>query len=431
MDISGLYNLYKRCSGVSTDSRQIKTGDLFFALRGKNFDGNRFASAALDAGASGVVVNAPSVVRDKRYVEVEDVLLALQELAAFHRQQMRIPVLGITGSNGKTTTKELLHHVLSSRYRVHSTRGNMNNHIGVPLTLLEMDPETGIAVIEMGANHKGEIERLCEIARPDYGLITNVGKAHLEGFGSFDGVKSAKGELYAYLAKVGGLAFCNCEDEELNSMLSGFSGAIQCYGTPGSLCQGRVVRSDPYLVLSLNIPGEAVMDIETVLAGSYNLQNIIAAAAVGHHFGITAAEIKQAIEAYRPQNNRSQRIETACNVLVLDAYNANPSSMHNALDSFSAINHNARVLILGEMLELGDASLEEHQALVDRLKRDLYQEVYLVGSVFKKLRTPGHFTVFPDTGELAAWLKDHPLENRLILLKGSRAVGLEQLVGSL
>lgn len=428
MDISGLYNLFRRHSGVSTDSRTVRTGDLFFALKGINFDGNLFASAALEAGAAMVVVDDSSVVKDQRFVEVEDVLRALQELAAFHRQQLKIPVIGITGSNGKTTTRELLHQVLSARYVVHSTRGNLNNHIGVPLTLLNMDTATGIAVIEMGANHPGEIERLCEIARPDYGLITNVGKAHLEGFGSFEGVKSAKGELYRYLAKAGGYAFCNCEDEELNGMLRGFSGGILCYGTPGSLGRGQVIETDPFLKISLSLPGEAAMDIETGLSGSYNLQNILAAAAVGRHFGVAATGIRQAIEDYRPRNYRSQRIETEGNVLIVDAYNANPSSMHTALDSFGVLDHSAKVLILGEMHELGETSQEEHQALVDRLRDDHWPEVYLVGSVFENLRLPGHFRVFQGTGDLVSWLKVHSLEKRLILLKGSRAVGLERLV---
>ena len=431
MDISGIYKHYTRKYGVSTDSREVKPGDLFFALKGDNFNGNRFASAALDAGASLAIVDDPSVVKDERYIEVEDSLLALQELAGYHRLQMGIPVLGITGSNGKTTTKELLHNVLSLRYSVHSTRGNLNNHIGVPLTLLAMDPGTEMVVIEMGANHPGEIERLCEIAGPDYGLITNVGKAHLEGFGSFEGVKSAKGELYTHLGNVGGLAFCNCENEELNRMLEGFKGGILCYGIPGSLCHGQVIEKDPYLKLRMSLPGEETMDIETGLTGAYNLENILAAAAVGHHFGVDAAGIRKAVKEYKPENSRSQRIETVSNVLIMDAYNANPSSMNTALDSFGAIDHTDRVLILGEMFELGSAKQEEHQALVNRISEEGYREVYLVGSVFEKLSLSGDFKVFRETGELEIWLKDHPLEHRLILLKGSRAVGLERLVGSL
>jgi UDP-N-acetylmuramoyl-tripeptide--D-alanyl-D-alanine ligase len=431
MDIQDLYKLYDPHKGISTDSRRIKQGEIYFALKGENFDGNRFASVALDSGASIAIVDDPEVVKDKRYILVRDSLQTLQELAGFHRQKMDIPVVGITGSNGKTTTKELIHIVLSSRYRVSSTRGNLNNHIGVPLTLLEMNNQTEMAIIEMGANHKGEIARLCEIVRPDYGLVTNVGKAHLQGFGSLAGVKAAKGEIYSFIGNNGGLVFCNGANDELTGMLKGFKGGLKYYGTKGSLCHGRVLKSDPYLKLRLSLQDENDIEFETELTGAYNLENIFAAAAIGIHFGISAGEIRYAIESYRAKSNRSQRLDTDENILILDAYNANPTSMHSALDAFGKHSHKSKLLILGEMHELGSSSVEEHQDLIDLLIREKYKEVYLVGEVFKNLRVPEEFIVFNTTKELDAWLTLHPVKNRMILLKGSRAVGLEQLTGNL
>ena len=432
MDITGLYYQFSRHleDGVTTDSREVKKGQIFFALRGDRFDGNRFASEAVQAGASFVVVDDPSVVVDERYLLVKDTLVALQELALFHRKKFDIPVIGITGSNGKTTTKELISRILSVKYKVNFTHGNLNNHIGVPLTILDMDQDTEMAIIEMGANHRGEIARLCEIANPDFGLITNIGKAHLEGFGSCEGVKTAKGELYEHLSRLGGVVFCNQENDELMQMLEGFKGEVLYYGPPASLCHGKMITEDPRLKMRLTFSGDNAVDVETDLSGAYNLENILAAAAVGLHFRISAGDIKQAIETHRT-TNRSQRIETSDNTLILDAYNANPTSMHAALDAFNLLSHAGKVLILGEMYELGNFSQKEHQELVERLLREKYHEVYLVGQVFGGLNVPEEFTVFGDTEDMVTWLKDHPLKGRMILLKGSRVLGLDRLSGSL
>jgi len=431
MDAARLYKLYRQSNGISTNSRDISKGEIFFALRGDHFDGNRFAVAALASGASHAVVDDTSLAGDVRYILVKDVLLSLQELAKIHRQQMDIPLIAITGSNGKTTTKELLHAVLSERYRVHSTSGNLNNHIGVPLTILAMEDSAGIAVIEMGANHAGEIRQLCEIALPDYGIITNIGKAHLEGFGSIEGVRTAKGELYNHLEASGGVVFCHGGNRDLKEMLEGYEGGLQYYGMPGTLSEGRVEEKTPLLRVSLILPGEKGMQIQTLLTGEYNLENILAASAIGHHFGISASGIRQALECYEPRANRSQRIETSRNILILDAYNANPTSMNSALDSFQDIDHPGKALIIGEMLELGASSGEEHQYLVNRLAEMGAGEVYLAGEIFRGLDLPADFKVFPDSGKLKQWLQDHPIENSLILIKGSRAIGLENLVDCL
>jgi len=431
MDITNLYRHFRECKGISTDSRKVLQGEMFFGLRGKRFNGNLYASTALENGASLAVVDDPACAVDGKYVLVGNSLVALQELAAFHRQHFNVPFLAITGSNGKTTTRELIRKVLSTRYFVHSNTGNLNNHIGVPLTILKAPPDIEMAVIEMGANHKGEIARLCEITKPDYGLITNVGRAHLEGFGSFEGVKSGKGELYAHLGNTGGIVFCNGRNKDLNRMLAGFRGGIRYYGVKDSLCYGHLIEDDPLLRMRIDLPGKVTMDVHSFLSGAYNFENILAAVAVGAHFGISAENIKEAIESHRPLDNRSQRIETRDNVLILDAYNANPTSMRAALDSFGRIRHPAKVIIAGEMHELGSDSSREHKKLVDRLRIEDASEVFLVGGKFQGIGLPGRFRIFSTSEELIGWLKENPLKERLILLKGSRAVGLERITGSL
>ena len=419
-----LYELFRRHPHISTDSRNIVADSLFFALHGENFDGNRFAAAALKAGASVAVVDDPLVAAEAasdtrdRYVTVDDTLLALQELAARHRRALGIPILAITGSNGKTTTKELIGRTLARRYRIAMTRGNLNNHIGVPLTLLSMTGDTEFGVVEMGASHRGEIARLCAIARPDFGLITNIGKAHLEGFGGPEGVMLGKGELLDHLRIHGGEAFYLSESETLCGMVE---------SRPG-------LRAIPYSTTGLRTEGsgeflEIAWDgrqVRTRLVGTYNLANVAAAIAVGIRFGIGPDRIAEAIESYVPDNNRSQKKETAFNTLILDAYNANPSSMHAALENFlREPSDRKRSVILGDMRELGEFAETEHRNVVEMLRTAGIGEAYLVGPHFSKAGA-ACFTVFPDIDALCNYLDLHPIRNRQILIKGSRGIRLEK-----
>ena len=419
-----LYELFKRHPRISTDSRKIVPDSLFFALHGERFDGNRYAAAALEAGAAVAVVDDPRVAQQatatnrNRYVTVADTLAALQELAARHRRALGIPVLAITGSNGTTTTKELVGRTLACRYRTAMTQGNLNNHIGVPLTLLAMDDTVEFGIVEMGASHCGEIARLCEIARPDYGLITNVGKAHLEGFGGEEGVMRGKGELLDALRESGGEAFYLSESDALRRMVE---------MRPG-------LRTIPYSTASLEMEGageflEATWQgrpVRTRLVGSYNLANVAAAIAVGTRFGIGADRIVEAVESYVPDNNRSQKKETAFNTLILDAYNANPSSMRAALENFfREPTTRKRAVILGDMRELGDYAEAEHRAVVEMLRTAGIDEAYLVGPHFSAAGA-GRFAVFPDVDALCAHLTRHPVRDRTILVKGSRGIRLEK-----
>lgn len=418
--IAALYRHFQTHPTVSTDSRRITPGSLFFALKGPSFDGNRFASAALDAGAACAVVDNSAVAArslagkplDERFIVVRDVLSALQQLAAFHRRKLGIPILAITGSNGKTTTKELTARVLATRFRVSVTQGNLNNHIGVPLTLLAMDRRTEFGIVEMGASACGEIAALCEIAAPDYGLITNIGRSHLEGFGGPEGIVRGKGELYDYLERHHGLAFFRQEDPVLRGMAD---------ARPHLL-------SKPYATEEGDLPNH--------LEGSYNRMNIAAAAAVGEYFGVHGREIREAIEEYRPDNHRSQRMQTARNTLILDCYNANPSSMGAALDNFGELGSDPQLpctAILGDMLELGEWSAAEHEAILRKLAGIHPAETLLVGREFSRAaeslppEAKATLHTFPDREALAAWLKEHPLSGRLILVKGSHGIGLERI----
>lgn len=419
-----LYELFKKHPRISTDSRKIVPDSLFFALHGERFDGNRYAAAALEAGAAVAVVDDPrlaeqaaAATRD-RYVTVPDTLAALQELATRHRHTLGIPILAITGSNGKTTTKELVGRTLSCRYRTAMTQGNLNNHIGVPLTLLAMDDKVEFGIVEMGASHCGEIARLCEIAQPDFGLITNIGKAHLEGFGGEEGVMRGKGELLDALRDSGGEAFYLSESDALRRMVD---------ARPG-------LRTIPYSTASIETSGtgeflEAVwqgLPVRTRLVGSYNLANVAAAIAVGTHFGIEADRIVEAVESYVPDNNRSQKKETVFNTLILDAYNANPSSMRAALENFfREPTTRKRAVILGDMRELGDYAEAEHRTVVEMLRTAGIDEAYLVGPHFSAAGA-GRFAVFPDVDALCAHLTRHPVRNRTVLVKGSRGIRLEK-----
>lgn len=426
MELTALYECFLACGEVTTDSRRCPQGSMFIALKGANFDGNAFAEDALKQGCRYAVVD------DSRYagtdnpniLYVNDCLSALQGLANMHRKRLKTRMIGITGTNGKTTTKELIAAVLSKKYKVLYTQGNLNNAIGVPLTLLRLTPEHEIAVIEMGASHPGDIKELVEIAEPDYGIITNVGKAHLEGFGSFEGVIRTKGELYDYLrTKDNATVFIQNENAYLNRIAGGLN-CIRYGQTPGLFVSGELVSCSPYLNFHWTVGGTSY-DVNTQLIGSYNLDNLLAAAAIGVYFGVEPAQVSEALGDYVPHNNRSQLTVTPHNRLIVDAYNANPTSMMAALDNFRRIEAPHKMAILGAMKELGDASREEHQKVVDYLSRCHFERVCLVGEEFAALTHP--FEQYKDVKEVEAMLSETKPEHCLILIKGSNSMKLSQL----
>lgn len=426
MNIASLYQIYLNHPLISTDSRKIELGSIFFALKGENFNGNIFALKALEMGASYAIVDEEEFVVDERIILVRDVLQTLQDLARHHRQSLGIPVLAITGTNGKTTTKELIAEVLSRKFNLVYTRGNLNNHIGVPLTLLTLKPDTQMAVIEMGANHPGEIDLLCNIALPDYGLITNVGRAHLEGFGSFEGVLQTKTELYRFLGKNNGTIFINLANNYLTERI----GQVKTVGyttipDPSGL-QGETVSVNPFLVLKVLFP-KGWIYLKTRLVGAYNLENVLAAAAVGQYFGIDPLEIATAIGEYQPDNNRSQLVEKQYNRLLMDAYNANPSSTRAALENFTLLEAPKKAVLLGDMLELGEVSQEEHQKIVDFIITMNVDLVILVGPRYSGCQLPPEFLHFPSAAALEEFLGKSPLAGYLILIKGSRGMKLESV----
>ena len=428
MELSSLYQYYMKCGSVSTDSRHCTPGSLFFALHGASFDGNRFAAQALADGCSFAVIdNADYLVEgDERYLLVDDTLKTLQDLARYHRRELRIPVIAITGTNGKTTTKELVAAVLSRGYNVLATEGNLNNHIGVPLTLLKISHENQIAVIEMGANHPGEIKELALIAEPDCGMITNVGKAHLEGFGSFEGVIQTKNELFDYLrTKEDAVAFVNYD----NSLLCEMAHDLKCiyYGTNTSLSvSGHTANSASLLTFVWRTAEKSEYHrVFTRLIGDYNLYNALAAITIGTYFNVDDAEISKAIADYTPQNNRSQLTETSDNTLVVDAYNANPSSMMAALENFRDSRGGNKMVILGDMRELGKDSAVEHQKIVDFLQKCDCGQVILVGSEFSA--TKNDYLNFADTAQLIDYLKANKPVGFTILIKGSNGIKLSTI----
>ncbi len=439
MDMEKLYGLFLKAGAVATDSRRINGGEMFFALKGENFDGNAYALKALESGASCAVVDEGSEYAgaDPRIVAVPDTLETLQALAAWRREHLapgggRLPVIGLTGTNGKTTTKNLLRAVLAKKYRVGATEGNLNNDIGVPLTILGFGPDTEIAVVEMGASHPDDIGRLVKVSEPDYGLITNVGKAHLQGFGSFEGVKAAKGQLYDWLHAHGGTAFVNAGDPDLAGMAAGRHGMkTVAYGM--SECGAVLEPSDgdhPYL--RLRIGGKL---LETNLVGSYNAANALAALAVGKYFGVPEDDAFAAISEFVPDNNRSQLMRSGRNVLIVDAYNANPSSMAAALENFGAMEGKRKAVLLGDMRELGVDSRAEHVRVIETLKRMNPDVVCLVGEEFRlaaaEAGLPSGARLFPDSAHLAEELKSRPLEGSLVLVKGSRGIQMEKVIPEL
>jgi len=429
MKISELYEIYKKYASVQTDTRKIKKGDIFFALKGPNFNGNEFVQNAIEAGASYAVIDEKKFEIPDKTILVDDVLTVLQQLANHHRRQFNnaagegIPFIAITGSNGKTTTKELIHAVLVSTYTTYTTEGNLNNHIGIPLTLLKIKEDAQMAVIEMGANHIGEIASYCEIALPTHGLITNCGKAHLEGFGSEEGVRKAKGELFDFLRTLThGCAFVMWDYDYLQKMSKGISGIIK-YGTRGDAhVIGRALKSDPLLEVEI-LQGLDEKLIKTQLVGEYNLPNVLAAITIGKFFKVTDSKIKFAIENYTPSNSRSQLIQKGDNKIILDAYNANPSSMKLAIENFSKIPGD-KVLILGSMAELGKESEKEHQALVEQIADHKWKEVILVGNEFEKISHSFH--QFKNSEEVKNWMQQQRFKNTNILIKGSRSMQMEK-----
>ena len=440
MDIKELYKLYQQHPQITTDSRECPKDSIFLALKGESFDGNKFAASALEKGCSYAIIDEPEYKQDDRFILVDNCLQTFKDLAREHRRQFDIPVIGITGTNGKTTTKELIAAVLSQKYNVLYTQGNFNNDVGVPKTLFRLTKEHEIAVIEMGASHPGDIKTLVETAEPTCGLITNVGRAHLQGFGSFEGVIKTKGELYDFLrSQKDSLIFINADNEYLMDLISDDEEVwLSPYSTDAdnqySCISGEIIACDPFLkfrwrepLMVLEEEGRSTKwhKVQTKLIGSYNIDNLLAAIAVGINFGVDRKKICAALEEYTPSNNRSQMTITEKNHLIVDAYNANPTSMHAALDNFSLIQAEKKMAILGQMGELGEESEKEHRMLVDRLESSGYDEVWLVGDNFKDIACP--FRKFHDVEEVKLALKENCPEGFYILIKGSNSNKLFQL----
>jgi UDP-N-acetylmuramoyl-tripeptide--D-alanyl-D-alanine ligase len=427
-DINSLYKLYLENPSISTDTRKINKGSIFFSLKGENFNANAFAAQALESGCAYAVVDEKEFCKDSRFILVDNVLKTLQDLAAYHRKQLNIPVLGITGTNGKTTTKELITAVLAKKYNVAATKGNLNNHIGVPLTLLSVNPLHEIAVVEMGANHPGEIGELCKISDPDLGIITNIGKAHLEGFGSLEGIVNTKKELYDSVKLKKGKLFV-CRD---NGLLMNLSGDIEriTYGVfPDSDCRGEICESNPLLKIKWYSSAlKSVVDISTNLIGYYNFENVLAAICIGDYFGVDPHDIKVALEDYQPSNHRSQLISTAKNKIIMDSYNANPTSMEAALRNFMQSTGEHKFAILGDMLELGNDSIPEHQRIYELASNAGFEKIVFVGKVFSLLNQSSDIPAFADAVQAGEWVKAQQPENYNILIKGSRGIRLEKLL---
>ncbi|MBX2929217.1 MAG: UDP-N-acetylmuramoyl-tripeptide--D-alanyl-D-alanine ligase [Saprospiraceae bacterium] len=434
MNTADLYAIFLRHPVVVTDSRRIVPGCLFFALRGDTFNGNHFAAAALEQGATYCIVD-DATLRDKPgHIQVPDVLTTLQDLARQHRRQFDIPVIAITGSNGKTTTKELAASVLGSHFRIHFTQGNLNNHIGVPLTLLAMPQDTAIAVIEMGANHQGEIDALCRIAEPTYGLITNIGKAHLEGFGGIEGVKKGKSELYRYLAQCDGTAFVNSDEDFLEALAQPvarkvFYGRTQpAPSEAGDFIPIALTGEQPFVQVAFSDGERNMINIHSRLIGAYNFGNIASAIALGCHFQVPIARIQSAIEAYIPENMRSQLLTRGSNTYILDAYNANPSSVREAILNFARMPALHKVAILGDMLELGEYTADEHQKIATLAAAQGFNHVILTGPLFADAAQQVGLLHFPNVELLSEWLQTQAFEGVHFLIKGSRGMKMEQLL---
>ena len=430
MDIPDLYKIYHQYPSIKIDTRKLEQGDLFFALKGPSFNGNNFAQQAFDSGASYVIVDEELHFKNEKIIKTDDVLQTLQQLAKHHREQFntlpagrQVPFIAITGSNGKTTTKELVHAVLSSSYKTHTTEGNLNNHIGIPLTILKIKSDAEMAVIEMGANHQKEIEGYCAYAMPTHGLITNIGKAHLEGFGGIEGVKKGKGELFDFLRKNDGTAFVNCDDAYIKEISEGIKN--NTYGTLEGSITGRAISTSSFLEVEIN-KGANIPTIKTQLVGGYNMLNVLAAVTIGKHFKVADEKIKSAIENYTPSNSRSQLIKQNSNTIILDAYNANPASMKVAIENFAQMQGTNKILLLGSMMELGDDSEKEHTEIIKLIDRYQWRNVILVGDNFKNIKHS--YIQFNNSSEARAWLSDQHLENSHLLIKGSRSMQMEKVL---
>lgn len=422
MDISHIHNLFLKCNAVSIDTRKIEPNSMFFAIKGDNFDANTFAKEALEKGASYVIIDNEDYFVDQRTILVENSLTALQELAKFHRQYLKLPIIALTGSNGKTTTKELINVVLSKKYDTKATVGNLNNHIGVPLTLLSFTSETEMGIVEMGANHKKEIEFLCELAKPDFGYITNFGKAHLEGFGGVEGVIQGKSEMYDYLSENNKMAFINLEDSiqvEKSKKMNSYSFGVNKEEADVNI---NSVTANPFVEISFSN-----FLIKTHLIGLYNANNINAALTIGKYFGVDDLDIKEALEGYIPENNRSQLLSKGTNRIILDAYNANPSSMAVAIANFLQLDNSSKIMILGDMFELGKESPQEHEAIVNSLLNQDEVVCYFIGKEFHANQVDKNNFHFYESFELFSdYLKNIKIENSSILIKGSRGMALER-----
>ncbi|MFT5165352.1 MAG: UDP-N-acetylmuramoyl-tripeptide--D-alanyl-D-alanine ligase [Saprospiraceae bacterium] len=433
--ISDLYELFLNATGITTDSRKVEKGSIFFALKGEHFDGNKFAEQTLLSGAAYAVVDDISLKAKDRFIHVENVLITLQQLANYHRKQFQIPIIAITGSNGKTTSKELLAAIFQNHYRTHYTKGNLNNHIGVPITLLNMPLDTEIAVIEMGANHIGEIAALCNIVEPSHGVITNVGKAHLEGFGGFEGVKKAKAELYGYLHKRNGVAFINLDEPFLKDLARNLNHIVFYHQSEDpdpllSSLETKLVSATPVVKIAF-LSDNRTLEIEAKsnLFGDYNFNNIQTAVAIGRYFKVPADKIKAAVESYVSTNNRSQLLVKETNTFIMDAYNANPTSMRIAINNIDMLASDHKMVILGDMLELGEYSMEEHQSIFNHALSKSFDQIIFVGKEFAKIVTEtDQVHYFKDVEELRIWFYQKEIKNTLILLKGSRGVQLEKLL---
>ena len=434
MTVKEIYSIFQKCTGVTTDSRKCGPGLMFFALKGERFDGNEFVRGALEQGCPYAVMDNAGLydAQDSRMILVDNVLLTLQQVAALHRRTLGTPVIGITGTNGKTTTKELTNAVMSTTYNVLCTQGNLNNSIGVPLTVLGLKPEHEYAIVEMGASHPGDIKELVEVSQPDFGLITNVGKAHLLGFGSFEGVKRTKGELYDWLREHDGTAFVNRDNEHLQQMCKGLP--LIEYGKPGHdglLVEGEVLECNPFVKFRWRSGKGEWHTVQTSLIGAYNVDNALAAITIGLKFGVKEQDASEAVANYKPQNNRSQLTETGRNSLVVDAYNANPTSMAAALENFSMIKAQDKMLILGDMRELGEASDAEHRKIVEEIAKYGFTQVWLVGSEFAKAADGSGFRLFADVDEVNKALEGEKVTGKTILIKGSNSIGLTKTITNL
>lgn len=427
MIIEDIYNIFQQIREIVTDSRNVTEGAIFLALKGGKFDGNKYAKKAIENGCSYAIIDNTDCKLNEKYILVDDVLKTLQLLANLHRRKLNMPIIGITGTNGKTTTKELIFSVLNQKYSVTSTKGNLNNHIGVPLTLLSMDEKTEIGVVEMGANHPGEIKQLCEIAQPDYGIITNIGKAHLEGFESFDNVIKAKKELYDYLNKTEGKVFYNSENAILKELVDNLEVEAISFGDQESIIKGEIMPSQQFLTADINIE-DFNYKLKTKLVGGYNLENVLAAVLIGNYFKVERELIFSAIENYIPTNNRSQFFKTEKNSLFLDAYNANPTSVEASIRNFESLELPRKSVVLGDMLELGKDAVKEHENIIQLLNEIKFDEIILVGNIYSSIEVPPNMLQFKSVDDLKKWISKKNIKDSNILIKGSRGIQLEKIV---